>query len=619
MFLLGLLAFLQNTLLPGFIVLKTLELVQPTGNWWADRLRMLVYGFGLSLAVNYLLVFYLTLVGLYTPLALYLIVLGEILVLCYYYKIRGFKKFPSITINVLGGIQQFNNFLSRFSFTFRVLFCLAIVVLSVYIFYFFYFLGAVFMHWDPTIAWNPYAVQWASNHLPVHTWRYPQLMPTNWSISYVLMQNTDVQCFAKSFMPLFAVGNLLLFLEMALRKKQAVYMLGLIFYGALLGYIYHPSIIVSGYVDIGVSFFAFLAFHVMYSRQYDWEKENPLLYRKNIGLALFFAATAGITKQAGLFILAIILGWVLISILRHRHWFSWKQKMALGLFIVLTLLLVTGSWYVLKEIQIRNGTEVSEITMVQSAHHNPHYINRLTEGVERIVTQHPAKLRFFLLLMAVLMIFGGWHRCSWWVMAVIVIPYTLLWGLFFSYDARNLALVVPFMAFSAAFGANWAKKLGKTILTKIPVCSVPVFPVVIGLMVLLVLLNFTWFTPQAIVQQQENQKKKMGEPALNELLYEFQQREGIHGKIATSYAYVGFLPGLQSYYYKHPGRITVEFLDFLESSAGREIRYLLLPYVQKYEGEVYQRYMVNIESGRFRLIFKLGGYRFLDVRADYRQ
>ncbi|MCP5045790.1 MAG: hypothetical protein GY940_01360, partial [bacterium] len=217
MFILGLLAFFQTVFIPGFILLKYINLVHDTGNTFNDTLRRLVYGFGLSLLINYLFAFYLTLTGLYTPLTLYIILFIEAGLLIYYRKYRKETQPGDTKLDISRRIASFKTFLASNSLLYNLLFFLSLSVILLYVFYFLYFLGTIFMHWDPAVAWNRFAIEWSNNQFPTNTWRYPQLMPSNWSVSYVMMQSAEVQLFAKSIMPLFSIGTLLLFLNLALQ------------------------------------------------------------------------------------------------------------------------------------------------------------------------------------------------------------------------------------------------------------------------------------------------------------------------------------------------------------------------------------------------------------------
>jgi hypothetical protein len=224
-----------------------------------SKIRQSVYAFGLSLIINYLLVFVFTAAGIYKPLTLYILLFIEGGLLIYYGVTRGkFGDYRYINLDISRCVISLKQFFAAHSFIYNFLFLVSLGVLLWYVFLFFYFLGGVFEHWDPVTGWNRFAWDWANNHWPANTWHYPQLVPANWSISYVLMQNTGVQCFAKAIMPLFSIAVLLLFLDLALDTKKPAYLLGLVGYGMLLAYLYEPSYIVSGYVDIAVCFFGLL-------------------------------------------------------------------------------------------------------------------------------------------------------------------------------------------------------------------------------------------------------------------------------------------------------------------------------------------------------------------------
>jgi hypothetical protein len=610
MFILGLISFFQTVFLPGFILVKYLNLVEDTGRRVSDTLRMLVYGFGFSLLFNYLLVFFATLVGIYTPLLLYIVLAVEALLLgfygyCEYWPGKGRRK--KIEFNRY--IDSFKNFTASNSLVFNLMFFLALAVVLVYLFYFIYFLGTVFMHWDPAVTWNRFALEWSNNQIPADTWRYPQLAPANWSISYVVMQTGEVEAFAKAIMPLFAVGVLLLFLELGLRRRCSVYLVGAVFYGVLLGYLFDPSVIVSGYVDIAVSFFAFLAFHIA-----DGGGKNRL---KNILLAVIFASAAAVTKQAGLFILAVMLAWAAAALVKYKR----KAKVSgktIGkavLLIVLTVFIITVSWYGLKEIHIRKGLDRSEVGMVQDVHKVKDPVKRFANGIGQILSKRHPKLKVIVIAAAMLIFLGLFRRESWWPTLFVVIPYTLIWGFFFSYDARNLGFVLPFMAFSGAFGTAFVKtKLQR--LKKFPSLPIPFSAIIAGVLAVLVILSFTVLDSGALLRHQKAQKMKHGEPEVNRLLYEYHQNEGITGNIATNYLYLKRLPDLKQFFTRKPGRITMDFMDTLESEEGKHIHYLLMPVILKHEKEVYQRYREKLKTGQWRLIFKSGGYRFVKIRRN---
>jgi len=80
--------------------------------------------------------------------------------------------------------------------------------------------GQIFQQWDAVVSWNRWAVDWAANRLPYATSIYPQLLPTNLSLSYVFMQSSEVWVFAKAFQFLFCLMLLLAMLDLARIKGQ---------------------------------------------------------------------------------------------------------------------------------------------------------------------------------------------------------------------------------------------------------------------------------------------------------------------------------------------------------------------------------------------------------------
>lgn len=623
MFILGVISFFQVIFIPGFILVKYLNLVPANGsqNKGADILRTLVYAFAFSLLINYMLVFTGTLLGIYTPLYLYIILALEFLLLGFYWYCESGPEAGGIDLN--GWVNGFREFIDGNSIVFNLLFFLSLAVILLYVFYFFYFLGSVFMHWDPVASWNRFALDWAGNKLPDQSWRYPQLIPANWSVSYVIMQTTGVEAFAKATMPLFSMATLLLFMELALRRRCSVYLVGLTAYGLLLSYLYNPSVIVSGYVDIAVSFFAFLAFHAVYGLKHDVGKRKLL---RALTLAVIFASTAAITKQAGLFILLVILVFSSLafsSLSRFKSRFKARARLPAKtifktvLFFLLIVSVITVSWYGLKEIQISKGLDRSMIQKVQDVHKQKDPSKRFGQAMDELLTHRHVKLKPLILLFLLFVLLGLFRRESWWSTLFIAIPFTLIWGFFFSYDLRNLSLAVPFMAFSGAFGIAFIKVKSGALLSRLKAkrpIRLPVKYILLFVVLLLAVLNFAILDHDTLLRHQRKQMTISGEPDVNRRLYHYHEKNGITGNIATNYLYLRRLPGLMRFFYHGPARISPGFMDMLESEQGRHIHFLLMPLILKSEKEVHRRSRRKLASGQWKIIFRSGGYRFIKIR-----
>lgn len=614
MFILGLLSFLQTVFIPGYIAIKYLGINRNCngGKGRGGKVLILVYAFGLSLLINYLLVFVFTVLGIYKPLILYILLFTEGVMLIYYWvSFCKTRESWYINLDISRVITSLRQFFASHSLTYNFFFLLSIGFIVWHVFLFFYFLGSVFEHWDPVMGWNRFALDWANNQLPNNTWRYPQLIPANWSISYVMMQNTEVQCFAKAIMPLFSIAVLLLFLDLAMDKKKTVYLLALVCYGILLVYFYDPSYIVSGYVDIAVSFFAFLSFYAIHGSHLS-DRSRPF---SAMWWSIIFASTAAITKQSGLFILAVILVWAFGNLYKSKKTFSKKRIIGKVLLLLITVSIIAASWYIVKEIHIARGVDRSEIAMVQRVHQYSSYTERLVDAFNKLSTHRHPKLKPLVYAAILLIFLGLFQKKSWAVTLFIVIPYTLMWGFFFSYDNRNLAFAFPFIALSAAFGATFLKRI-IPVGEKAPRYKIPLIPVVILTLLVLAAANLTTLKKETLIRHQKGLKMKLGNARLNELLYLYHEKEGITGKIATDYRYLQYLPGLGQFYEFRNTRITIEFLDYLESDKGKNIHFLLMPMIFKSEKEVYSRFHQKVKAKEYRLIFKLRTYRFVQVRRE---
>ena len=459
----------------------------------------MVFCFSLSLLFNYLLVYFLTLLKLYKPSMIYPILVLEYGFLFYFLffkkkgvatptqdaampadKSRNGEK-GSIFCKHFQGIHSLPSYFSgRPAFYFW--FIVSIAAISLYFYYFFSHLGTAFFTGDVGITWNRWAVDWYNNRLPGLTWHYPQLIPANWSITYVIMQNASIQFFAKPLMALFPIMTLFLFLDLALKKRDYTYLIGLYLYAALIRHYYDPVFIVSGYVDIAVSFFAFLALYV-----FILCLDNGEFDVRGIFFVPLFACAAAVTKQAGLYMIPFALTWTFYmgvapptqkaalpadrsktngkvwffrklfpGVNKKRNRFSFKKdyKTIVSIIIIIAVFL---SWYVIKEIHVGKGSDSSEISyIIQDIWKGKTYLQRLDDALEGLSKKwgESGKGSLFFYTILLFFILGLFHRDTRWI-AVFILPYIILWGCFFSYDSRNLNLALPFIVYVSSFGITF--------------------------------------------------------------------------------------------------------------------------------------------------------------------
>jgi|GEM_PF-1385695 len=422
MALLGLLAFFQITFIPGYIFLNILKLQK------GNKLQTIVYSFSLSLLINYFLIYFFTLINCYKPCVIYTILTVEIIYLIYFIMKRRIHFYVTLNTSTLES---------------NLFFTTAVLITTVFFYFFISNTNAVFNNWDPAFSWNMWAIDWYLNEIPSLTNLYPQLIPSNWSLTYMMMQTHHIQLFAKLIMPLFAILTLFLFLNLYLKKKNITYLSALIIYVVIL-LNYALAFIKTGYVDIAVSFFSLLTLYAILNTKEDTTNI------KDVILIILFSSAAALTKQIGWYIFIISIGWIISNLVKNRKKTT-KTNISLAVSMLVLIVLMTSSWYIVKIIEINKGLDFSNILfLTHDIYHGAAFIERFITGSGSL--QGGTWFFVLLLLLAAISFF---NKKSRWVSITITFPLVLLWGFFFSYDRRNLIPSIPFIAYSCAFGISF--------------------------------------------------------------------------------------------------------------------------------------------------------------------
>lgn len=232
MLLSGILSIIQTVFLPGCILMGAFNIKT------TSTIQKSIYVFALSLFFNYALVTLLTLLGIYKALLIYAIFIIEIIVLIYLLRTKKFQ--IDLSINIRETVNKYFLFLNSLSKSGKTLIIIVSIIVLFYFSLFIANLGTIFYFVDTVnnIHWNTWAMDFANNSLPKLSSHFPQLIPANWSLSYVMTGKANVHFFPKSYMPLFFFSNLLMFLDLGLSKKSNVYFFALIIYGLFAPIIY---------------------------------------------------------------------------------------------------------------------------------------------------------------------------------------------------------------------------------------------------------------------------------------------------------------------------------------------------------------------------------------------
>lgn len=438
---LGLLSFLQMTCIPGYLCLKL-------ARWKSQStIQFLVYMLAVSLIVNFCVVYSLVALEFYNPATVYGLVVLEAGGLAWLFRRDGisWRHRVKLSENLRVCFERLE--LRRLAGC--LAFALAVAAFLSFGHLYYRTLGSVFTLFDDTVSWDRWAEGWLANRFPTNAGYYPQLVPVNWSLTYVMIRSTDVKMFAKALMPVFPIATFLLFVDLAFRRKAPQYLLAAAIYGSML-YIYlGDPLIVSGYMETALPFFAFLTAYALL----ELSESGPSV--SNVLLASLFAAGTGLVKQGGLYLVLASAGWTAVVLYQHRAGLAqsgaWRRTLAgalVGLVVVLP-------WYIRQYLNIAAGSDSSNVSgLAALAAQGRGHLAVVAAAFERLYDARggfAAPLCWFLAGGILLSLADPLARKLFlWVLA----PVLVLWALFFSYEVRTASLAFPFLAFASAAGVG---------------------------------------------------------------------------------------------------------------------------------------------------------------------
>lgn len=441
MFVLGLLAIIQITLIPGGITLKLFKI--KTSGW----IMFFLYSAGLSLYINYLLVCMLTWIKIYTIQVLLPIIFIEFCLYIYLYKDSDFKTF--LTSSPAKMFSRLKEFFISLSPVNKTLLVSSIIATAFFLALIPFSAGTSYYFTDAFVQYTRWPRNWAANQFPVRPSHYPQLFSANLSIINLITGEGGLRFFTKLFMPVFFISIILMFFDLALSRKSFVYLAAMLIYSLILIIMYGLLYILDVNADIPVSFYGFLTFYAflkMGKEKFD---------KQSILLISLFAVSCANTKLAGFYILFITGCWILYKFYSLKKEIPVGTLLQTGLYII--LIIAAGNfWYFIQPKEMAGGLD-------QSTWLQPTYLLRCINAV--YILAYSAGLPFFLLL---IILFAASFRVKQVkpVIYAIILPASIVWMFFFSNDLRNYSFVIPYIAFCSAFGL-------KFIYSKLPLKTEP--------------------------------------------------------------------------------------------------------------------------------------------------
>ena len=604
MFLFGAIALIQTTFLPGVLLLKVLQT-----RW--RLIPTIVYAFGFSLIVNYSLVLVLTSVHLYTKQTVLTIFGIEVLVALYLYRQALLRDLNLASLELLKSLKDFThsqitrfrqwldqiNTANAFAKLFYLLVAGFIVGYAFSVVFWGYKVwtngfGMVIDHWDAIASWNRWATDWANNQFPTKTWEYPQLIPINLSISYVLVGSTKIQLFNTAYLGLFTFYILLLGLVLVFRNPSLGLFAGVIATKFILKK-FTGVYINTAYADIPLAFFAFSSIFPLLNKS-DLSNEGHL--KRALWISFLLAAGAAVTKQGGLFMLLFIPLYFRFELLPKIH-NQGEEKITLLWLPLIGSLLIVLPWYVYVRVGIHAGVMDSNIAWVADGiHGNLTYLERFFSAFN--------SLGIYRFLLLITLIGGLWlDRTYRWLVYGIVLPYFIGWAFFFGYSPRNLSLVFAFWGLAAGLIFEKIVVLAESLLNRLKLAKMPL-AILVVLLAIVPFLGGHYFTDNRLIAQQEKMQRQILDAKINGLLYDYFEELGHVEPVLSNYP-IDNLPGLELI--KHGFRSEDKF-DLLWTF-NPNVNLMLMP--NNAIDALKDPILEKVERGEYELIFYENRYYFI--------
>jgi len=321
---------------------------------------------------------------------------------------------------------------------------------------------------------------------------------------------------------------------------------------------FEGEFLADGYMDVPVALLAFFSVYLLLEDRSAQQSQS----RQLLWFSALAAAAAALTKQSGVYILAIwpLLAWLLAA----RRADSLRPRDLWPPFVL--ALLFAGSFYLYRSVIIGQGLDSDNTAYLLGE------IHRGRDMLQRLQNAWLIMGRYGYMFLVCLLALPWQKPALRWITLLVLLPFTLLWMLFYSYDERNLAIALPFAGMLAGAALERAIEFALSLTSRIPPRWVPaaLLPLLAGLL----LTTGSLALPNArLLAAQDAARREVFNPELNRQLYAYFEANGLEGQILTNYP-VDFLPGLQgkqrSFWYNEAD----VFLSELNNPANR---YLLVP------------------------------------------
>lgn len=604
MFILGIIAILQSLVVPGMMILKYLKF---KGNF----IQTMVYTVALSLVSSYFIVLVLVLLKIYNQFFLILFFIFEVGLLIWLYRqelkesfgkifIQIWKNFTFTFHNLFASWKEANTFSSViYALITLFTFALSLVVLWWAIKIINHYAGTIFTAWDAVVSWNKWALVWADGIIPLVTRNYPQLVPANYSLSYVFMGNTSIQFFSKFLVLPMAFLILSMLFDLGVQTKKNGFFIGAIITYLLLKKFLEPEL-TNGYVDGTMAFFSLLPVYTLVKALYSKSVDEKRLH---VFIGAVFAGSAALVKQSGLYIFAIYPFLAYFGVLKPLSWSYIKLNRKAFLSALGISFLIALPWYMFKQLIFIRGLDRPEISILMEESYTANYSLGLYNQIISSFSQFEKYLILFPLVFAAAFFLKPLYRT---LIFSVVLPYPFLWAIIASYDTRNLSLLIPLLGLTAGLSAEWVIDISLKAFDFLRLASLK-FYIIMMFFLIVLFSGLTYLYPSSVIyNNQLTLQKQMFSAAKNEMIYQLVAQEGSEIRILTNYP-IQDLPGLDGIQVRENYK---SYDSFIGKITNPQIEYLLVPEDIYIDPRVDVYINEKIEKGEYEVVFEDSSWKY---------
>lgn len=577
----AILSFLVAVFLPGSIVYGTLEARGKILEANFSLSFFIIFSFVISCCVNFVLIYALVGIGVYTKPIVIAIFICEILAFLYLFRRR-----ILIPLNLPQILQNS----TRME---KILFLISILMALYFLNY--CFKADIFWAWDAVVSWDRWGSEWASGKFVLNEGGYSQLYPMLLSLGYVAsgqissFQGVGVAIYWY-FMFVAAVASLFLLKD---NENFGTKFSNTNFFGiAVCAMIYMVFFRWSGefyvgYVDMPVAMMILISALLLIKAKVTIEKAlDSANLMKNTESSAFLilllgSFAAGISaeiKQSGLFWCGI---YVIALIIFFRK--IGAKKLFIN-FIVMFIFLAPWAIIALyKKLILKVAATNIEYTW-HLIYLGKGYLERFSDAISHYK-------KFAQLFFACLLALGIKNRIFAFL-AIAGIAYFVFWGTHLSYDLRNLQGAMPLMMIALSGIVIYYFEVILRILPLLykRIGAIFVIFIICGLIV-------AYFTQERTLKNEHKRKMKLGGEATNTLVLNAYKNYG-EKILLTSNQLIAYVPAFERKYYKlyHFGEHIKDGQfesDALALKAKEGSFYILLP------NKEYVRYETFLKDAKY--------------------